>query len=226
MIGGLAAGALSYNTSSNSSRDQVKPEPRTSVTPEPTQAAAFKTYDAEPQLGIDLDKQYTAVIKTKDGEIRVKLLPAAAPRAVNSFVFLARDGFYNGLSFYRVIPDFVAQAGDPSCDAAGKLQCTGAGGPGYVLPVEGTQQHSSGVVALGAISGSSNVNGSQFYVLDVNQPSLDGRDSIIGLVVDGLDLVQGLAPRNPCFGPAASDAVCQQDAPPGIEILGIDILES
>lgn len=228
MIGGLAAGALATTGSSSTKRSPVTPVANESVTPEATRPSGIKTYAAEPAMTIDPAKQYTAVIQTDAGEVRLQLLPGQAPRAVNSFVFLARDGFYNGLTFFRVIPNFVAQAGDPTCDAADLLPCTGAGGPGYVLPLEGSQQaRDAGIVALGAIGGStSTISGSQFYILEVPATSQDDLGSVFGRVTSGLNIVNALPARDPCFGQPAKDATCQVNPPPGPRIISIQVQES
>ncbi|HZP26658.1 MAG TPA: peptidylprolyl isomerase [Dehalococcoidia bacterium] len=227
MIGGLAAGALASGGSSGSKRQPITPVANESVTPEPTRLAGVKTYPAEPALTIDPSKKYTAIIQTDFGEIQVQLLPDQAPRAVNSFVFLAKDGFYNGLSFFRVIPNFIVQAGDPTCDAAGQFPCTGAGGPGYILPLEGSNQaRDAGVVAMAAIGGStSNISGSQFYILEVPATAQDDLGSVFGKVTGGMNILASLPARDPCFGQPTRNATCQPNPPPGPRIISIRIQE-
>ncbi|HXG35537.1 MAG TPA: peptidylprolyl isomerase [Dehalococcoidia bacterium] len=188
--------------------------------------ASLKSYPQEPPLTIDPARRYFAVIRTSAGNIRLQLLPAEAPRAVNSFVFLAREGFYNGLTFYRVLPDFIAQAGDPSCDAQDRFACRGSGGPGYILPLEpGGPPHASGTVAMAAIASSANVSGSQFYIAQADLPGQAGKDTVFARVVEGMQVVESLSLRNPCFGPATAQSDCEPDPPPGTEILSVTIEE-
>lgn len=204
-------------------------EPTPGATPTPTaQAPGVKTYPG-PQQVIDPSKSYTAVIRTSKGDIRIRLRADKAPLAVNSFVFLAREGFYNGLVFHIVRKDpayAFAQTGDPTCRADGSLTCTGAGGPGYTLPVEQSDlSHRRGAVALAPIAGGMDLSGSQFYILLGDQPRLDGRDTVFGEVVAGLEVVESLTERNPCFQRPSSNNPCQAEPPPGDAILSITIEE-
>jgi peptidylprolyl isomerase len=228
MIGGLAAGALAGSSGSSNKRQPVTPVANESVTPEPTRLAGVRTYPAEPALAIDPSKRYTAIIQTDFGEVQLQLLPDQAPRAVNSLVFLARDGFYDGLSFFRVIPNFIAQAGDPTCDAGGQFPCTGAGGPGYILPLEGSDQaRDAGIVAMAAIGGSSsNISGSQFYILQVPTTAQDDVGSVFARVTSGMNVVASLPARDPCFGQPTRNSTCQPNPPPGPRIVSIRIQES
>jgi cyclophilin family peptidyl-prolyl cis-trans isomerase len=121
---------------------------------------------------------------------------AESPITVNNFVFLARQGYYDGVTFHRVLPGFVAQAGDPTG--------TGSGGPGYFIPNEtdaGLSFDSAGVVAM-ANSGIDR-NGSQFFITYAPQPALDGGYTIFGRVVSGMEAVLALAPRDPAANPNA-----------------------
>jgi cyclophilin family peptidyl-prolyl cis-trans isomerase len=139
-----------------------------------------KTYSAPPPMTIDQNKTYTATIKTNYGDIVVELLPKNAPLAVNNFVFLARQGFYDGIKFHRVIQGFMIQTGDP--------QGTGMGGPGYKFADElpTTLNYTKGTLAM-ANSGS-NTNGSQFFIMlaNVDLPKLY---TIFGHVTSGQDVV-------------------------------------
>ncbi|MDP2948956.1 MAG: peptidylprolyl isomerase [Chloroflexota bacterium] len=167
-------------------------------------------------MTIDSSKQYSVVIKTDKGDIRLQLFADQAPRAVNNFVFLAKDGFYDGLTFYSVLPGFVAQAGDPTCTESVEVTCTRSGGPGYFLPREGNDlQHDAGVVAMAAPPGGEDINGSQFYVTYTPQLHLDGRDTVFGKVVEGTDVLESLTSRD------ARDP----SAPPGDKILSVSIEE-
>jgi len=195
-------------------------------TPEATPAPQYTTYEAPEQV-IDPAKIYFAVIHTQKGDIRLRLRPDKAPKAVNSFVFLARQGFYDGLAFHIVRPDVgFVQAGDPTCRADGSLACTGAGGPGYSLPVEGSDlPHKRGMVAMAPIAGGGEVSGSQFYILLADMPHMDRRDTVFAEVVEGIDVVESLTPRNPCFEKPSKENPCQEDLPPGDAILSVSIEE-
>jgi cyclophilin family peptidyl-prolyl cis-trans isomerase len=141
-------------------------------------------------MAIDKSKQYTATVKmAKGGEFVIQLYPDKAPKTVNSFVFLARQGFFDGTTFHRVLEGFMAQGGDPTG--------TGAGGPGYEFVNEDSDLtfDKAGVVAM-ANSGR-NTNGSQFFITFAPQPQLNGDYTIFGQVVSGMDVVNGLTRRNP-----------------------------
>ena len=172
---------------------------------------AVKQYSAPPLQTVDPAKHYLAVIETERGTVQVELLPQEAPQAVNNFIFLARDGFYDGVMFHRVIPGFIAQAGDPTD--------TGIGGPGYDLPFERSDhpfELGTLAVAKPSLAGTQN-NGSQFFFALGRQPTLDGRSTVIGRVLAGADALQSLAPRDPQLAP---------DLPPGDLIRSIAIIES
>ena len=132
-----------------------------------TQPAARKTYAAAPKMAIDVNKTYTATINTDKGKIVCELFPKDAPQTVNSFVFLAGEHFYDGLTFHRVVPDFVIQGGDPNGD--------GSGGPGYTLPLEAKDNphlHDTGALAMARTQDPDSA-GSQFYITLSPQHSLD-----------------------------------------------------
>jgi len=133
-------------------------------------------------MSINQGKEYVATIKTNFGDIVVQLFPKDAPIAVNNFVFLARQDFYNGVKFHRVVKGFVIQSGDPTG--------TGSGGPGYTFADEKvTRDYLQGTLAMA--NAGSNTNGSQFFITLVN---LSGRlpknYTIFGMVTSGLDIVQ------------------------------------
>ena len=143
-----------------------------------------------PVMTIDPKKQYIATLVTEKGEIVLQLYPEKAPLAVNSFVFLARNGWYDGITFHRVIPGFVAQAGDPSG--------TGQGNPGYLFQNEidpALKFDRAGIVGM-ANSGP-DTNGSQFFITYGPAPTLDGNYTIFGQVLDGMDVLEALTPRDP-----------------------------
>jgi cyclophilin family peptidyl-prolyl cis-trans isomerase len=133
-------------------------------------------------MQIDLDTIYQVTIETDRGPIMMELDPQLAPNSVNHFVVLARDGFYNGLTFHRVVPDFVIQGGDP--------KGTGSGGPGYKWddePVKG--EYTAGAVAMA--NAGKNTNGSQFFIcIDDCQRKLDKAYNLFGYVIDGIDVAQ------------------------------------
>ena len=134
-------------------------------------------YASAPAMSIDAAKKYTAVLDTNRGKITVDLFPKDAPKTVNNFVFLAREGFYNGLKFHRVIPDFMIQGGDP--------QGTGSGGPGYKFGDEvgpGKPKHKVG--SLSMANAGPNTNGSQFFITHIATDWLDGKHTVFGQTRD------------------------------------------
>jgi len=207
IVVGIAAGAFAANQTNNSNSNTATPPPAEATeTPVQGEGRQVKSYDAEPQVSIDTARKYTAVIKTDKGDIRLELFASEAPHAVNNFVFLARDGFYDGLTFFRVVAGFVAQAGDPTCTPDPAVTCTGSGGPGYFLTREDSgQTHEAGVLAMGAPQGGEEISGSQFYITYGPQSHLDGRDTVFGRVVEGQDVLDSLAPTDPS-DPAAQSA--------------------
>ncbi len=157
-----------------------------------------KKYDAPPPMTIDPSKKYTVAIDTTEGPITVELWPEVAPGHVNSFVFLAREGYYDGVIFHRVIPGFMIQGGDPTG--------TGTGGPGYQLKAEfNAKKHTRGVLSA-ARSNDKNSAGSQFFLMHAAAPHLDGQYTAYGQITSGLDVVDKIAtapkdyndkPKNP-----------------------------
>ncbi|MEE8470290.1 MAG: peptidylprolyl isomerase [Dehalococcoidia bacterium] len=137
---------------------------------------------------IDTSKQYTAIIETEKGNLVLELFASDVPVTVNNFVFLAREGFYDGTTFHRVIPGFMAQGGDPTG--------TGAGGPGYRFEDEfGEHTHVAG--ALSMANGGPDTNGSQFFITYAAQHHLDGLHSVFGQLIEGLDVLESLTPGDP-----------------------------
>jgi len=151
----------------------------TSQAPAPTPKP--KTYSAPPPMTIDMNKQYTATIETEKGDIVLELFASDVPNTVNNFVFLAREGFYDGTTFHRVIPDFMAQGGDPTG--------TGRGNPGYFIDDEITE-HTHVAGALSMANAGPNTNGCQFFITYTPQPSLDGKHSVFGQVIEGIDVLE------------------------------------
>lgn len=145
-------------------------------------------YSGPPEMTIDESKRYLATIQTTKGNIVVELDAVSAPIHVNNFVFLARQGFYDGLTFHRVEPNFVIQGGDPSG--------TGGGGPGYRIPAEIGLPHHQGVIAMArqsdAVNPERKSSGSQFYITLKATPFLDGQYSVFGRVSQGFDVVQNI----------------------------------
>ncbi len=152
----------------------------TSTRPASATPSGRKTYAALPPQTVDAAKSYTATIVTAKGTMVFNLLPKVAPVTVNSFVFLARAGFYDGLTFHRVEPGFVIQGGDP--------QGNGMGGPGYSLPAEfNPTKHITGTLAM-ARATDPNSAGSQFYVTLAPASFLDNQYTVFGQIVSGMDV--------------------------------------
>ncbi len=150
-----------------------------------------RQYDAAPPMTLEDGKVYTAVVEMESGDtFTIELLPESAPETVNSFVFLANEGWFDGVPFHRVIPGFVAQTGDPSG--------TGMGGPGYTIPNEidpDLSHDTEGMVAM-ANSGP-DTNGSQWYITLGDVSQLDGSYTIFGRVTEGMDVVRAITARDP-----------------------------
>src|SRR5437763_2325628 len=142
-----------------------------------------KQYSAPPQMSIDAKKAFTATFDTSRGKIVVDLFPKDAPDTVNNFVFLAKEGFYDGTKFHRVIPDFMIQGGDPKGN--------GTGGPGYrfndELPKGKYRKHQRG--SLSMANAGPNTNGSQFFITHVVTDWPDGKHTVFGQCSSGLDVV-------------------------------------
>jgi cyclophilin family peptidyl-prolyl cis-trans isomerase len=181
-------------------------------TPVP-QEATVKRYDAPPAMTIDPSKTYKATITTARGDIEIELYPSEAPQTVNTFVFLAREGYYDGTPFMELVkaPDgskFYTQAGDPTE--------TGLGTPGFSIPKELTDQaFDRGAVGMGGTA--ENSNGGQFFISFGDYPALDGKYTIFGQVVSGLDVLDGLT---------LLDLTTDGQAASGDEIESVTITES
>jgi peptidyl-prolyl cis-trans isomerase B (cyclophilin B) len=145
-----------------------------------------RQYDSPPEMKIDPGMNYTATIVTNRGEIVLDLFAKDAPKTVNNFVFLSNEGFYDGVSFHRVIPNFMIQGGDPTG--------TGSGGPGYKFEDEvrnNPRRHDKPGVLSMANAGP-NTNGSQFFITHVPTPHLDGKHTVFGQVRQGQDVVNSI----------------------------------
>lgn len=163
-------------------------------TPQPQTAPVVRQYASAPAMTIDKSKQYFATVKmAKGGEFVIQLYADKAPITVNSFVFLAREGFYNSVTFHRVLDGFMAQGGDPTG--------SGMGGPGYQFVNEDSDLtfDKAGVVAMA--NAGRDTNGSQFFITFAPQPGLNGDYTIFGQVVSGMDVVNGITHRDPQRSP-------------------------
>jgi peptidylprolyl isomerase len=177
---------------------------------EPVPEADVTKQFSAPEDVIDPSKTYTATVKTVRGDFTMTLRPDLAPQHVNSFVFLAREGYFDGVTFHRVLPGFVAQTGDPTG--------SGSGGPGYTIPAEFTNEVQFQRATVGmARTSDPNSAGSQWFINYAATPSLDGQYTIFAEVTDGMDVVDCITPRDPSTG---------GNLPPGDQIISIEITES
>ena len=148
-----------------------------------------KQWDSPPEMQIDQSKEYGAIIETDKGTIELELYPQHAPLTVNNFIFLARQGYYDGITFHRVISNFMIQGGDPTG--------TGRSGPGYTFKDEVANNpltHEKGVISMA--NAGPNTNGSQFFITHSPQRHLNGKHTVFGKVIKGQETV---------------DAICQGD---------------
>jgi len=142
-------------------------------------------WDSSPEMQIDTNKKYMVEIETNKGVIELELFPKHAPKTVNNFVFLAKEGFYDGISFHRVISNFMIQGGDPTG--------SGAGGPGYSFEDEVADNpltHERGVISMA--NAGPNTNGSQFFITHSPQPHLNGKHTVFGKVVSDQNVVDSI----------------------------------
>lgn len=166
-------------------------------------------WSSSPEMQIDPAKCYSATFETEAGNFVIELTADKTPITVNNFVFLAREGYYDNTTFHRVIPDFMAQAGDPSG--------TGSGGPGYTIQDEfdSTLRHDGpGILSMANI-GRPNTGGGQFFITFVPTPWLDDAHTVFGRVTDGMDVVQSIRIRDP-----------QSDPNPGTGLISVTITET
>ncbi len=151
---------------------------------------AAKQWNKPPEMTIDPKKKYSATLNTDKGDIVVELFSDKTPRTVNNFVFLAREGFYDGTIFHRVIANFMAQGGDPT----GR----GTGGPGYRFSDEfdpSLKHNAPGILSMA--NAGPGTNGSQFFLTHVPTPWLDGKHTVFGRITQGLDILLSIPPRDP-----------------------------
>lgn len=167
----------------------------------------MKQWNTPPEMKIDPKKKYTATMKTDKGDIVLELFADKTPVTVNNFVFLAREGFYDGVIFHRVIADFMAQGGDPT----GR----GTGGPGYRFQDEfhpSLRHDKPGILSMA--NAGPGTNGSQFFITHIPTPWLDGKHSVFGQVIGGMDVLMSIPPRDP-----------QRPEYPGVKIISVEITE-
>jgi len=151
-------------------------------------------------MGIDPQKSCSATIQTAGGDIVLQLFADKTPNTVNNFVFLAREGFYDGVIFHRVIENFMVQGGDPTG--------TGRGGPGYSFADEfHPELGHDGPGVLSMANAGPNTNGSQFFITHVATPHLDGKHSVFGRVTGGLDVLMAIPARDPAQAQAPAVAI-------------------
>ena len=146
---------------------------------------AAQQWRTPPAMEIDPKKAYTATIETNKGTIELELYPQYAPKTVNNFVFLAKQGFYDGIKFHRVIGNFMVQGGDPTG--------TGSGGPGYKFEDEfkgNPLRHEAKVISMA--NAGPGTNGSQFFITHAPQPHLDNKHTVFGKVISGQDVVDAI----------------------------------
>jgi cyclophilin family peptidyl-prolyl cis-trans isomerase len=167
-----------------------------------------KQYSTPPAMTIDPKKHYAAVFQTDIGTFEAELFAAQAPKTVNNFVFLAREGFYNGTTFHRVIRGFMAQGGDPTG--------TGRGGPGYRFADEfhpALRHGSAGILSMA--NAGPGTNGSQFFITFAPTPHLDNHHTVFGRITSGMDVVLKIPERDP-----------ERSAQPGLAIRKLEIRET
>jgi peptidyl-prolyl cis-trans isomerase B (cyclophilin B) len=167
----------------------------------------YQQWSNPPKMEIDPKKSYSAVMHTDKGDITLQLFADKTPNTVNNFVFLARQGFYDGTTFHRVIADFMAQGGDPTG--------TGSGGPGYRFGDEfspSLRHDKAGVLSMA--NAGPNTNGSQFFITHLATPWLDNKHSVFGQVTDGLKVLLSIPPRDPS----------KRDSP-AVKLLSVTIYE-
>ena len=173
-------------------------------------ALGKRQFTSCPDLTVDPDKQYTATLKTEKGDVVVRLFADRTPVTVNSFLFLASNGWYDDITFHRVMPGLFAQTGDPSG--------TGKGNPGYYIVTEidpAIRFDRPGLLAM--VNSGPDTSGSQFFITYAAAPQYNGQYTIFGEVLSGMDMLEQLTPRDPQPG---------SDLPPGDQLLGITIEEN
>ena len=230
LIPSLALIAAASIACSSSPEPAAAPPPAVAPVPPPTAvlaapaqtavsappASKVLSWSSPPAMEIDVSKNYTAVFELeKGGKFTVELYAKEVPNTINSFVFLSRQGFYDGVTFHRVLEGFMAQGGDPTG--------TGTGGPGYKFDNEihpDLRHDSAGILSM-ANSGVRNgrgTNGSQFFITFLPTPALDGHGkdctaprtschTVFGKVIEGMDVVNNISLRNPQAARTPGDAI-------------------
>lgn len=168
----------------------------------------MKQWNTPPAMQIDPKKKYTATLSTDKGDMVLELFADKTPITVNNFVFLAREGFYDGTIFHRVITDFMAQGGDPTG--------SGRGSPGYRFQDEfhpSLRHNKPGILSMA--NAGPNTNGSQFFITHVPTPWLDNKHSVFGQLISGMDVLMSIPPRDP-----------MRPEYPGVKIIRVTITES
>ena len=168
----------------------------------------MKQWNTPPAMQIDPKKKYSATISTDKGEMVLELFADKTPVTVNNFVFLAREGFYDGTIFHRVIADFMAQGGDPTG--------SGRGGPGYRFQDEfhpSLRHNKPGILSMA--NAGPGTNGSQFFITHVPTPWLDNKHSVFGQITSGMEVLMAIPPRDP-----------MRPEYPGVKIKSVTITES
>ncbi len=163
-----------------------------------------KQFSRAPDRFIDPNKTYVATVKTDKGDFKIQLFAKDAPDTVNNFVFLACKGFYDGTTFHRVIPGFVAQGGDP--------QGSGAGGPGYTIKFQSSNTpYTAGVVGMASRGAHSDTAGSQFFIAltDITKQLSPADYGTFGKVIEGMDVVKQITPRDPNAATTPGDKIVQ-----------------
>jgi peptidyl-prolyl cis-trans isomerase B (cyclophilin B) len=166
------------------------------------------SYDSPPEMQLEQGKEYRATFHTEKGEIKARLFAEEAPVTVNNIVFLAREGYFDGTTFHRVIKNFMVQGGDPTG--------TGTGGPGYRIPDEFSPQlrhDRPGILSMA--NAGPNTGGSQFFITYAATPHLDDRHAVFGEVVEGMDTLHAVRERDP-----------QRDREPGDRIERVEVEEA
>lgn len=175
----VIVGFMLYGT-----KEGVPPEIPPTSTPQ-TSPVVKATWVSPPAMSINTNKTYYATLLTNEGSIKIEFFTKDAPKTVNNFIFLAREKFYNGLTFHRVIKDFMIQGGDPLG--------TGTGGPGYSFTDE-FNQHKIEAGSVAMANAGANTNGSQFFIVtEKAQPQLDGKHTNFGKVIEGMETVKKIA---------------------------------
>jgi cyclophilin family peptidyl-prolyl cis-trans isomerase len=210
-LAGLALAAVGLAACGGGDNEEGKsktPEAGAASTLAQCERTGEKSFAAPPAMIINPEKTYIATIQTGKGNIVLELFAKDTPITTNNFVFLACKGFYDGVTFHRVIPGFVAQGGDPTG--------TGAGGPGYTIPDEQDTASFDAPGLLSMAKAGPNTAGSQFFITYAPVPRLDPDFTVFGRVIEGMDVLEQLTLRDPSQTP---------NAPPGDKILRVDIEE-